>query len=107
MTESGTKAKITKQDWPYETIIPPVLSIIHYSLPLNTSDKRSWMLLLPPAIPFSQRHVQEHGGRADSLAHILSLEQIHLIRGAKDTLPRHKRDCEYKKSITFRLLGER
>lgn len=40
---------------------------------------------------------KEHGGRADFfLANIQSLEQIHLIETAKDTLPRCKRGCEYK-----------
>lgn len=38
--------------------IPPVLNIIHYNLSLNTSDKRNWIPLLPPAVPIAQRHVQ-------------------------------------------------
>lgn len=52
------KSKNNKAGLPYENTMPPVLSIIHCSLPLNTSDERNWMPILLPSVPVAQRHVQ-------------------------------------------------
>lgn len=50
---------------------------------------------------------KEHGGRADSLDHILSLEQIHLTGKTKEIHFLSIRKAVNIKIYTFRFLGER
>lgn len=69
--------------------MPPVLNIIHCSLPFHTYDKRNRMSLLSPSVP--EIYTKSMGGQSRFLG-------SHLKFGAdsKDALLRQKRGCEYK-----------